>query len=177
MQLLEVLPGAVFDASPFAQVLPGTAPTQPIPAPIAVFQGTAFVPVPGAAGRDGTGAVQAIAGLPLLPGQPAYVSRTDGRLYPANAGTYLSGFVVGLVTAGALTGFQAEARRGVVTLSDWTAATGNPALLPGQEYYLSPAGLLTTVPPVKPLAAVLVRIGTATSSTTLDVNPSPPILL
>ena len=174
-----VLPGDAWDASPLARVLPADAPDVVLAqvAGIPVIEGFAHVQVPGARGRDGGGTVQALAGFAGVPGQPVYVSRTDGRLYAANASTYLSSFVVGLVTAGTQTGFQAEAKRGVFTLPDWTAVTGAALLLPGQVYFLSPAGLLTTVLPTKPLAAALVRVGEAVSSTTLDANPSPPILL
>ena len=84
--------------------------------------------------------------------------------------------MAGLASADTAQGFANQPAYGAVTLADWTAITGNPALAVGQPYFLGPVGGLTLAP--DRIAAICVaRIGIATSPSTLVVQPTDPILL
>lgn len=63
---------------------------------------------------------------------------------------------------------------GVLSLTDWTAATGSTTLTPGSVYYLSnsTAGKITSTPPT---SGYVVEVGIALSSTELDIDIKPPI--
>lgn len=67
---------------------------------------------------------------------------------------------------------------GTLTSSDWTSVTGSAILTPGSVYFLSDttAGQITTTPPTLS-GSFVVRIGTAISTTTLEVSISRPIKL
>lgn len=83
----------------------------------------------------------------------------------------------GLVSTGAAAGFAATIRsHGSLTLADWTAIAGSATLTPNAPYYVSAAtaGAITSTPPT---SGWITRVGTALSTTVLDVNPEPPIKL
>ena len=67
---------------------------------------------------------------------------------------------------------------GQVTRSDWTAITGSATLTTGATYYLdeTTAGHLTSTPP-SVVGESVVRVGTALSGTTLDIEIAQPVLL
>lgn len=130
---------------------------------------------PGAAGAAPV--IPAIAAVLGIRGRPVYLSKANGQLYPASAAGYQTAFVLGLLDADVQAGFPANAQRGPFTLPDWTALTGTPSLLVGQLYFLATDGSLTAILPARPQAVALTRVGQAVSSTTLDVQPSPPFML
>lgn len=123
-----------------------------------------------------TAGVATAAGADLAAGLPVAVSRSTGLLMPARADTYVLAFVAGLVASDTAQGFAAVPAHGAVTLADWTAATGRPALSQGAPYFLAPEGGLTASPFDRPSRCVA-RVGLAASPATLVVQPSDPILL
>lgn len=138
---------------------------------IAYLQGefTKFKPV------GETFGVAGVAGAALIQGQPVAVSRASGQLLPARADTYVLAFVAGVASADTVQGFTNKPAHGAVTLPDWTAIAGSPALSVGQPYFLGAAGGLTTVPRLE--AACIARVGLATTPLTLVVEPATPIIL
>jgi len=123
-----------------------------------------------AAGKTEIEAAEAIAAGQAVRVNPA------GRLVLAQADSLAHARQVALAATGAAIGFAATIQADFVTLADWSAATGAPELVPGAEYFLSSAavGQLVTTPP---LTGVVLVIGTALNTTTMAVNPGPPILL
>jgi hypothetical protein len=119
--------------------------------------------------------VPAVAGADLVQGQPLAVSRASGQLLPARADTYTLSFVAGVASADTAQGFADRPVHGAVTLPDWTALTGSPALSVGQLYFVGPAGGLTTAPRLD--TQCIARVGLATAPQTLVVEPSTPIIL
>lgn len=67
---------------------------------------------------------------------------------------------------------------GLITLADWTAATGSSTLAAKANYFSDPAnpGKLTTTPPTT-VGYVVQLVGVAVSSDTMDLILSSPILL
>lgn len=118
-----------------------------------------------------------IAGAAAVQGGPLYVSRATGQALPARADGYQTAMVSGLAATNVESGFPVAVARGLLTLSDWTAVTGAAGLQVGQWYFLTGAGGLSPVPPTRPEAVALSRVGQAVSADTLDVQPSPPIQL
>lgn len=117
-----------------------------------------------------------VAGEALAAGMPVAVSRGSGLLRLARADTYPLAFVAGLAPIDTEPGFTARPGRGVLTLDDWTAVVGAPALFVGQPYFLAPAGGLVATA-INPGAACVARVGLAASPSTLVVDPTDPILL
>lgn len=120
-------------------------------------------------------------GSTLVPGAPVYISG-GGMLLPAVAGALSTSSVIGLTTASiASSAAGAVALFGLVTLTtgQWDAVvTGESGgLTPGANYFLSPtSGKLTTTPPITP-GQVLILVGRAISSTTMNVDIGEQILL
>lgn len=84
----------------------------------------------------------------------------------------------GLAVAGVSPSFAATVRtHGTLELADWTASTGGATLTPNLPYYVSTAtaGAITSTAPTS--SGYVTRIGTALSTTKMDVNPEPPIKL
>ena len=66
---------------------------------------------------------------------------------------------------------------GAITVADWTAIAGASTLTAGSVYFLDGVdGMITTTPPTL-AGSYVVRIGTAISTTTLEVSISRPIKL
>ena len=64
---------------------------------------------------------------------------------------------------------------GVVTRQDWTIITGTGGLLPGSPYFLAPfPGKLTAMLPTE---GVIMRVGVALNTTTLDIELGYPVVL
>ena len=110
-------------------------------------------------------------------GTPVYVSASD-TLSPADASALATAQVVGLANEDIGAGGTGEyVTHGRVTKADWTSIIGAAALTAGSVYYLSTTtGDLTTTAPTT-VGEVVVRIGIALSTTTLNVNVEEPILL
>jgi hypothetical protein len=114
----------------------------------------------------------------ITQGQPVYVS---GSLAvdeaQANAGGTTE--VIGLVrdasiAAAAVGSIQTD---GILDVADWTLVIGAAALVVGTVYWLSAAapGQLTSTPPTGNPNR-LVRVGTAISTTSLEISISSPVL-
>lgn len=97
----------------------------------------------------------------------------------AQADAEATALVIGLaaeaVSAGGVGTYLTE---GQVEQSDWTAVTGSATLVTGATYYLSTsvAGGLTTTPPSTD-GDIVVRVGTALSTTEMDIEIAQPVLL
>ena len=111
-------------------------------------------------------------------GQVLYIV-TDGHGALARANAAVTAGAVGLVFADVGIGETAcYITEGHITLADWTAVIGAVSLIPGSNYFLSTsaAGKITATAPTT-LGEYVVRIGRATSATTLDVEIELPIRL
>lgn len=93
----------------------------------------------------------------------------------AEATALVIGLAVEAITAGGTGDYLTE---GQIEQSDWTAVTGSATLSPGATYYLSTsvAGGLTTTPPTAD-GDIVVRVGTALSTTEMDIEIAQPVLL
>ena len=97
----------------------------------------------------------------------------------AQADAESTSLVIGLATeavsAGGVSTYLTE---GQVEQSDWTAVTSSATLVTGATYYLSTAtaGGLTTTPPSTD-GDIVVRVGTALSTTEMDIEIAQPVLL
>jgi len=110
-------------------------------------------------------------------GMPVYVYST-GAFRQAKADAVGSTLVIGLcrstsIASSASGDIQLD---GQLTLADWTAIIGSATLTAGSKYYLSEAtkGMLTATPPT---TGFVVVVGTALSTTMIDINPEQPIQL
>lgn len=123
---------------------------------------------------------EATAALPI--GTPVYTSATDA-VKRAQANAKNTGKVAGLVNdtsiaAGAI-GNVAQSGIVVATTAQWDAVAGTSGgLAPNTYYFLDPAtaGKLTATAP-STTGQVNTLIGLSISSTALEVDPVPPILL
>jgi len=108
-------------------------------------------------------------------GQPVYVSG-DGACNLAKADAIGTARVEGLVRDSSVAASTAGSVQtdGILSSSDWTAVVGSTTLTPGDVYYLdaSTAGKLTTTPPT---TGYVVEVGTAISTTEIDINIQSPI--
>jgi hypothetical protein len=132
----------------------------------------------GLPGRDGVNGealpVTAVAGATMAAGTPVAIDRTTARMIAADAAYKPTAFVVGLLIAGAVQDFVANAAPSRLALDDWSAVTGVSQLAPGQSYFLAVGGGLTPTPPDSECVAL---VGRAISPTTMLIDPQPPIAL
>ena len=112
-------------------------------------------------------------------GQPVYIqgaNTVDLALADAKA---TSG-VIGLVSDASIDSSAVGTilTDGIITSTDWTAVVGAATLTVGSVYFLSDvdAGTLTTTAPTT-TGSFVTRVGTAISTTTLEVTISRPISL
>ena len=112
-------------------------------------------------------------------GQPVYIqgaNSVDLALADAKA---TSG-VIGLVSDASIDSSVVGTilTDGILTSTDWTAVVGAATLTVGSVYFLSDvdAGMLTTTAPTT-TGSFVTRVGTAISTTTLEVTISRPISL
>ncbi len=112
-------------------------------------------------------------------GQPVYIqgaNMVDLALADAKA---TSG-VIGLVADASIDSSAVGTilTDGILTSTDWTAVVGEATLTVGSVYFLSDtvAGTLTTTAPTT-TGSFVTRVGTAISTTTLEVTISRPISL
>lgn len=112
-------------------------------------------------------------------GQPVYIqgaNTVDLALADAKA---TSG-VIGLVSDASIDSSVVGTilTDGILTSTDWTAVVGAATLTVGSVYFLSDvdAGMLTTTAPTT-TGSFVTRVGTAISTTTLEVTISRPISL
>lgn len=112
-------------------------------------------------------------------GMPVYISAADSVDLAVASGvttTYAIGLVEDASIDASVTGFVLT--DGVLTSADWTTVTGAATLTAGSTYFLDPVtpGMLTTTAPTT-AGQFVVRIGTAVSTTMLEVTISRPIKL
>ncbi len=132
---------------------------------------------PSGGGGGGSAVSSAQADENLLAGQVIYVKGTS-NVELAQANTRPDTEAAGLVLSDTLTGFTAPyVTQGTITLSDWTNVIGAAALAPGVRYFLSAATAGRLVSAQVSGGNFHVFVGRALSTTTLDVDIDPPILI
>jgi hypothetical protein len=114
----------------------------------------------------------------ILVGQPVYLKVTGHvALAKADAAatTQVAGIAQNAVAAGSSCHYLTE---GEITQTNWTLIAGTATLTIGATYYLdlSTAGRITSTSPTA-VGNYVVRVGRATTSTTLDIEIELPILL
>lgn len=114
-------------------------------------------------------------GATVYAGQAAALHSSGTGIVLADASSVLTP-ALGIITADAAAGIAAEIlTEGIVTLADWTAATGAASLTPNAVYYLSTtAGLLTVTAP-STAGHYLQYIGRAITAQKLDISITQPI--
>lgn len=65
-------------------------------------------------------------------------------------------------------------RRGVISLANWSQASGSVSLQPGSDYFLGANGLLSLT---APQSGFVIRVGQALSPTTFDLAIGQPVRL
>ena len=111
----------------------------------------------------------------ILQGQPVYI-KSNGYIGLAKADTLNTSKVVGFAVNDTSIGFSCEYQRNILTLSDWTSVIGTTNLIPNNLYFLNSttAGTITNTPPT---TGVIISLGEAISTTSLEINIGYPILL
>lgn len=112
-------------------------------------------------------------------GNAVYVKPSNGHVALSQANAQPAAQCAGLaIEAKAPTLAVLFVSQGKVSIADWTAIIGAASLAAGAAYYVDPStpGLLTATPP-SGIGEFVVRIGRAMSSTLMDVNVEPPMLL
>ena len=112
-------------------------------------------------------------------GQPVYIqgaNTVDLALADAKATSGVIGLVLDASIDSSVVGTILT--DGILTSTDWTAVVGAATLTVGSVYFLSDvdAGMLTTTAPTT-TGSFVTRVGTAISTTTLEVTISRPISL
>ena len=112
-------------------------------------------------------------------GQPVYIATAD-TVDLALADAKATSGVIGLVSDASIDSSAVGTilTDGILTSTDWTAVVGAATLTVGSVYFLSDvdAGMLTTTAPTT-TGSFVTRVGTAISTTTLEVTISRPISL
>ena len=112
-------------------------------------------------------------------GQPVYIQGADTVDWALADAKATSG-VIGLVSDASIDSSAVGTilTDGILTSTDWTAVVGAATLTVGSVYFLSDvdAGMLTTTAPTT-TGSFVTRVGTAISTTTLEVTISRPISL
>ena len=136
----------------------------------------------GPAGAGGTGGAVTYSSenkdsVSLTIGAPLAVHTSGIGVIRANA-TDNSKHCVGLATVGVAVGAaETVLTAGPLTKADWTSVIGTTELVAKATYYLSAsAGLLTNTPPSSG-GNVVQAVGQAVSTTTLNIQIEPAILL
>ena len=110
-------------------------------------------------------------------GQPVYIQGAD-MVDLALADAKATSGVIGLVSDASIDSSAVGTilTDGILTSTDWTAVVGEATLTAGSVYFLSDtvAGTLTTTAPTT-AGSFVTRVGTAISTTTLEVTISRPI--
>ena len=112
-------------------------------------------------------------------GQPVYIAAAD-TVDLALADAKATSGVIGLVSDASIDSSAVGTilTDGILTSTDWMAVVGAATLTVGSVYFLSDvaAGTLTTTAPTT-TGSFVTRVGTAISTTTLEVTISRPISL
>jgi hypothetical protein len=103
-------------------------------------------------------------------GQPVYVTAAD-TVNLSDASSNLTSNAVGLAATDAGSGESVVVfTDGPIDQADWTAVIGTTLLTPGVQYYLdTTAGQMSTSPPTVN-GQVVVRMGTALTTTVFDIE-------
>jgi hypothetical protein len=123
-----------------------------------------------ATGSEDLSKHELIASQPVSVGQPVHIS-SGNTVSLSDADTLSTAQVLGLVSVSASGGATATVlSEGIVTLSDWTSVIGTTNLTPGSIYYLSTtAGQMATAPPTGD-SDIVVRLGIALTTDTIDIE-------
>ena len=146
----------------------------------------AIIGPPGPKGPSGPEGPPGPPGLPVVAynivvsqdtkaGQPLAINKTNYKANLADSTQKNFSRTIGLSASDVLSGFPVDILIGSYSLPDWTEIAGSASLLIGQNYFLGPAGTITTELPSTP--NVLVLVGVAVNASTLDISPQPPIQL
>ena len=111
-------------------------------------------------------------------GQVVFVS-SSGKVNLANNAAEATAKAIGVVEDASIASRASGSvlTDGTITVADWTAIAGASTLTAGSVYFLDGVdGNITTTPPTL-AGSYIVRIGTAISTTTLEVSISRPIKL
>lgn len=111
-------------------------------------------------------------------GQALYLL-PSGQADLAQANTLTTGAIVGFAASSVAVGVAVPYfTEGVLELPDWSLVAGSQFLSPGRAYFLSPdqPGQITVNAPTE-TGCVVVRVGTALSSTALDIEIQQAFLL
>ena len=115
----------------------------------------------------------------IIIGQPVYIAVAD-TVDLALADAQATSGVIGLVSDASIASaaIGTIVTDGILTSADWTSVVGAATLTTGAVYFLSDvtAGTLTTTPTTT-TGSFVTRVGTAISTTTLEVTISRPIKL
>jgi hypothetical protein len=103
-------------------------------------------------------------------GAPLYVS-SSGHVERANAGALATSDVVGLAYEAVTSGQTGQyLQNGFLTLADWSAIIGSANLTAGTRYFLdTTTGQLTATAP-STIGQVVVWVGTAVSTTRMNIR-------
>ena len=112
-------------------------------------------------------------------GQPVYIAAAD-TVDLALADAQATSGVIGLVSDANIdsTAIGTIVTDGILTSADWTSVVGAATLTTGAVYFLSDVTVGTlTITPTTTTGSFVTRVGTAISTTTLEVTISRPIKL
>lgn len=107
---------------------------------------------------------QGVANTPLVKGQVVYVTPGSEIGLADNNSNLVSGLAITNATAGQTVVY---ARRGRLTLSDWTAIIGASSLMPGRDYFLASNGSLSLTGPA---TGYVIKMGQAQTDATFDIH-------
>lgn len=130
---------------------------------------------PGPPGPNTSG-FQIVAATTLHTGQPIYVD-PSGRAALASAGALGTCGVAGLIGEDTAASFIGTVNTQSLELDDWTLITGSTLLVPGRQYYLGRVTGTLTLMPSDVLGSIVVVIGRAISTTTINLCVFSSILL
>lgn len=135
----------------------------------------------GPRGRDGGESLplELVSFEAITKGQAIRIRATGGTASPAQANAIGTADVFAFAMNSVGPDATVEVTRDRITLDDWTALTGSPALLRGTRYFLSQtiSGGITNSPNLLLSGACVVVVGEAISSTTLAIRITDPIRL
>lgn len=113
----------------------------------------------------------------VVAGEPVYIA-ANGEAAEADASSRFLANVAGLSAAAVTAGNQGTVvTSGRLTLADWSTVTGEVALEPGRDYFLSTTGGMLTTEAPEADNEVVCRVGKAISTTVFEVTISQIVLL
>lgn len=130
-----------------------------------------------AAVTPGLNGINSVCTTAVEQGQPVYCDQVTGQFRLANAGSFASAGVIGLMSRATAAGEIGNAKQLSLLLNDWSAAIGAASLAKGQRYFLATTDGRLTTSPVLSIGNSAVFVGTAISAQLMRLEIGPPILL